>query len=443
MNALSDIDRLILDWLEEPGPIDPPDRVIEAAIAIAAQRRQRRIRLPLLDRDFPMQTHLRVVRSPAASWLIVAAALIALAIGAVLVAGALRNRVPAPFGLARPGAIVFETSGHVMLANRDGTGQRALTAGSDRDSFPVFSPDGTHVAFWRRAGVDLAVMVVTKDGDQPVAIPLPSGAEPGNAAAQVAWAPSSDHLAFAITVAPQSIPHIWTVGADGANLTQRGGSSAFADDPAWSPDGHAIAFHGGGEGPANGLYVMSADGSDPHRISSVAGSSFAFHTPEWRPQGDLIAFYAGDDGAHNVYVIGPDGIGERNVSSDDPRRGARPTDEYWPSWSPDGARLAFTRNNVRDQAHPWFYDVMIVVDPDGSHATTLDPGRSIQLDPGSRLDRSQPIWSPDSTAIAGFLFNDARGDYALIVFDARRGHVLSTIDTAGATGLLSWQRLAP
>jgi TolB protein len=187
---------------------------------------------------------------------------------------------------------------------------------------------------------------------------------------------------------------------------------------------------------------MRNDGAEVRQVSTAAGSGFAFHAPTWRPTGDLIAFYAGNDGAHDVYVVRPDGSGERDVSNDDPRRGARPTDEYWPSWAPDGSRLAFTRNIVRDQTRA-FADVVIVADADGSHATTLDPTRFLHLDPDSRLDRAQPIWSPDAAAIAGYLFNDSDGDDELITYDARDGHVLTRISTHGAGGLLSWQRLEP
>jgi len=387
-----------------------------------------------------MQTTSRLSWTPAPAWLLVIAMVAALAIVAAIAAGGRRAPVPAPFGLARPGLVAFEMSGDVIVANADGSARRSLTNGSATDTFPMFSPDGKRLAYWRQGTSGLVVVVGDLEAGSWVTVPLPAGATPGSPAEQLEWSPGSDRLLFAIAIAPSATPNIWTLRADGGDLHALGDPGVYADEPTWSPDGRQIMYHGGGEGPDNGVYVMRADGTGSKRILTAAGSGFAFNMSTWRPQGDLIAFYAGADGAHDVYVIHPDGTGQRNISAD--HLNGRPTDEYWPAWSPDGTRLAFTQNVVRDQTQP-FYDVVVVVDPDGSNAVTLDPVRAFSLRPESRLDRSKPIWSPDGKAIAGYLFNETRGDYAIITFDVRDGRVLSQVDSAGGGGLVSWQRLAP
>src|SRR3546814_5186699 len=51
-------------------------------------------------------------------------------------------------------------------------------------------------------------------------------------------------------------------------------------------DGRQIVFESDRSGGQQ-LYVMNADGSNPHRISFGGGR---YATPEWSPRGDLIAF---------------------------------------------------------------------------------------------------------------------------------------------------------
>ncbi len=70
-----------------------------------------------------------------------------LAVAGLLALGA-RPRVPPPFGPARPGIFALSIGGDIMAMAPDGTGLRPLTSGADWDDNPVFSRDGTKIAFW-------------------------------------------------------------------------------------------------------------------------------------------------------------------------------------------------------------------------------------------------------------------------------------------------------
>ena len=61
---------------------------------------------------------------------------------------------------------------------------------------------------------------------------------------------------------------------------------AIDTSPSFSPDGAQIVFNSD-RGGSPQLYVMGADGSDPHRISFGEGR---YTTPVWSPDGKLIAF---------------------------------------------------------------------------------------------------------------------------------------------------------
>ncbi len=75
---------------------------------------------------------------------------------------------------------------------------------------------------------------------------------------------------------------------------------------------------------------MSADGSQPRRLTAESGSG-----PAWSPDGDEIAFERFGDNRSRIVVVNEDGSEERLL-------GAPNTDWYGPAWSPDGKQLAFT-----------------------------------------------------------------------------------------------------
>jgi TolB protein len=106
---------------------------------------------------------------------------------------------------------------------------------------------------------------------------------------------------------------------------------AIDTSPCYSPDGQKIVFNSD-RGGTQQLYVMSASGGEPQRISFGEGR---YATPVWSPRGDLIAFTKLHRGRFFIGVIRPDGSGERILTESFLDEG--------PTWAPNGRVIMFFR----------------------------------------------------------------------------------------------------
>jgi TolB protein len=163
-------------------------------------------------------------------------------------------------------------------------------------------------------------------------------------------------------IAFDNFDDVWTINADGTDLTRLTHSPGPDFDPSWSPDGTQIAFRSERSGESE-IWVMNPDGTGQRRLADGL-------SPAWSPDGSLIAF----SGRAGLSLIGSDGTGLRVL----PHTGGG---EY-PSWSPDGLRIAFNSNLTGDH-------VMYIAQADGSKVVDLSrAGEGWQVD-----------WSPDGRSI--------------------------------------------
>src|SRR5205085_2032493 len=122
-----------------------------------------------------------------------------------------------------------------------------------------------------------------------------------------------------------------------------------------------------------------------------------------------IAFMSLRDGSFwdpEVYVMDPDGSNRMNLSNNPagPRRRWLQGD-YYPAWSPDGAKIAFSSQRFPDFENRHIY----VMNADGSNQTRLTNA------PGRWSD--WPAWSPDGSTLA-FDSNMDFSGYQIYVMNA-------------------------
>lgn len=183
---------------------------------------------------------------------------------------------------------------------------------------PAWSPIGNRIALVSdRDSAGLDVYLVDTDGSDLTRLTADS-----TSSAQPAWAPSGLQLAFATDRTGNGEIFVMdTLGGSLVNLTNNAASDLA---PAWSPDGTRIAFMSNRDGGLYGIWVMSADGSNPARISPTDAPECEL--PSWTPDGQRLAFDCDVD----VYVANADGSSFTRVT----RTGNQQRIEIMPRWRP-------------------------------------------------------------------------------------------------------------
>ena len=227
----------------------------------------------------------------------------------------------------------------VFTIEPNGSGLRQVTHVPRHDpgaENPIWSPDGTTIAFDAAAGKGVNIFTVSP-GEHPAQLPL--------------------------------------------------GVGAFNGDPAYSRDGTQISFDQdvGPRAPkVHGIFVANADGSNPRRVTTGIRTTQAFDTQsQWSPDGNRLVFMSVKNSKQAaIFVVNIDGTGLKRLTP-------WSLDAGNPDWSPDGRKILF---NPYWDPHPGKFSNIFSMRPDGSHRTQLTRAR-----PG--VQSFAPAWSPDGTKI--------------------------------------------
>ena len=125
------------------------------------------------------------------------------------------------------------------------------------------------------------------------------------------------------------------------------------------------------------IFTMTGAGNDLVRLTN---NTVRDDYPSWSPDGTKIAFMRkmNTDGSQEIFVMNADGSGQVRLTNNS-------VNDADPNWSPDGATIVFSRRINNDD---W---ELMKMDADGSHV--------VRLTDNNTQDYS-PVFSPDGTLLA-------------------------------------------
>lgn len=251
----------------------------------------------------------------------------------------------------------------LWIADLDGSNLRQLTAGTHRDTAPVWSPDGSQIAFVSNRPASLANGAERSNGTKPlnqIWLIAPDGGEARQltahegGAASISWSPDGRRIAFVgtdepapedsftapVTIGPaademvvhdirykydgkgylKTFTHIWEIDLASRETLQVTEGDVNDTAPAWSPTGHHIAFAGNRRSDrrrrsTQTILVVPANGGE---VVPIAPDDAVFGSPAWSPDGKKVAFLGYEDALSgfgrytNVWTVNADGTGLKN-----------------------------------------------------------------------------------------------------------------------------------
>ena len=230
--------------------------------------------------------------------------------------------------------------------------------------------------------------------------PAGTGSRPLLGGDDAEWSPDGTLLVFVRD------GDLWLANADGSGKRELLRTPNVEESqPAWSPDRRTIAYTAT-IGGARQIRAVGARGGCSRRLASSGAEEWS---PAFTADGRRLAFVTTRDGSPAVYVSRADGT---NAAAFEPPPAEPPENLDDVAWSPDGARLAYTRTDSTGTS--------LVVDDRVAPVVTQDAER--------------PVWSPDGMRLA---FDAPQPDAtrALRIMNADG----SGVRDVGAGGPLDWQ----
>jgi dipeptidyl aminopeptidase/acylaminoacyl peptidase len=282
---------------------------------------------------------------------------------------------------------------------------------SSRGSQPVWSPDGRSIAYVGSVGGKSGVIICNADGSAPAWKAEMIGTNSSaltNTGRTLAWSPDSKTLAYV-----HATPGPETADASGDPMlitrflykpTASEGNTRFNDN--------------------RRLHIFLLDVASG-RSSQLTDGVYDEHSIDWAPVGDEILFVSNREPDadqffnNDIFAVR---VGARTMR----RITTTESAEYWPTWSPDGRRIAFeaTKRGLTD----------LETQMEDTHVWAMDADGGNRKEVGGGIDNRQgpPQWAADGGAL--FFTVQERGLVRLYKLPLDAGGAQAIVADRGTVG---------
>jgi TolB protein len=195
-----------------------------------------------------------------------------------------------------------------------GTLQTPMDKSGTQNWLPAWSPDGTRISFTSNRDGNPELYVMNRDGSNLRRITTHPAID-----TTPTWSPTGAQIAF--TSDRTGTPQIYVMGADGLNV-RRISTDSFCDRPTWSPAPFNELAFVCRTGPGFDIKIYDFASAETRQITFGEGSN---ESPSYSPNGRHLAFTSTRAGKTQVFTIGRDGKGVRQIT--------KTGNNYTPDWS--------------------------------------------------------------------------------------------------------------
>src|SRR5215471_17309572 len=340
--------------------------------------------------------------------------------------------------------IAFTFAGDLWIAPREGGEAMRLTTGVGFETNPIFSPDGTMIAFTGQYDGNTDVFVIPASGGEPRRLTYHPAADTA-----VAWTPDGKNILLRSSRSSYSrFQRFFTIPVEGGFETEV--PLPMADEGAYSPDGTKLAYtplapafaqwknYRGGR--TTKIWIANLSDSSVTEIPRQNSNDF---NPMWpKGEADKVYFLSDRNGRFTLFdydtktkrvaqLIKNDGPNAVDIKSASAGPDAIVYEQFgeiklYDLKSGKTGKVNITLNADLASVRPRYEKVAgrianVALSPTGARAVfeargeiisvPADKGNARNLTNSSGVADRDPAWSPDGKWIA--YFSDESGEYAL------------------------------